>query len=90
MRVRTACRSIQNSTSSRKLLGSCATGNPIDDCWRCDSKWEKNRKKLADCAIGFGRKAIGGRNGEIYVVTDASDNPSKPKRGTLRQASISN
>jgi len=24
------------------------TGNPIDDCWKCDPNWEKNRWKLAD------------------------------------------
>ncbi|KAE8707461.1 putative pectate lyase 18 [Hibiscus syriacus] len=62
--------------ASRRNLGflSCGTGNPIDDCWRCDPNWEKNRQRLADCAIGFGKNAIGGRDGQIYVVTDSSDN----------------
>ncbi|CAN1790074.1 Probable pectate lyase 15, partial [Linum perenne] len=67
----------------------CGTGNPIDDCWRCDPNWENNRKHLADCGIGFGRNAIGGRDGSIYVVTDASDDDCvNPKPGTLRHAVI--
>ncbi|XP_062110524.1 probable pectate lyase 5 [Humulus lupulus] len=75
---------------SRRNLGflSCGTGNPIDDCWRCDPNWEKNRKRLADCAIGFGKHAIGGRDGKIYVVTDPSDHPVSPKPGTLRYGAI--
>ena len=48
-----------------------------------------NRQKLADCAIGFGREAIGGKNGQYYVVTDSSDNDSvNPTQGTLRYAVI--
>ncbi|MCO5591313.1 hypothetical protein L7F22_045294 [Adiantum nelumboides] len=79
--------------SSRRELSyytsSCATGNPIDDCWRCDPNWQSNRKRLADCAIGFGRDAIGGKHGEFYVVTDSSDdNAVTPKPGTLRHAVI--
>ncbi|KAG7586188.1 Pectate lyase [Arabidopsis thaliana x Arabidopsis arenosa] len=77
--------------SSRRNLGvlSCGTGNPIDDCWRCNPKWEKNRQQLADCAIGFGKHAIGGRDGKIYVVTDSSDKDVvNPKPGTLRHAVI--
>ncbi|XP_073280791.1 probable pectate lyase 5 [Primulina huaijiensis] len=76
---------------SRRKLGflSCNTGNPIDDCWSCDSNWEQNRQKLADCAIGFGKNAIGGRDGKIYVVTDSSDDDVvNPKPGTLRYAVI--
>ncbi|XP_060170804.1 probable pectate lyase 18 [Lycium barbarum] len=78
---------------SRRNLGylSCGTGNPIDDCWRCDPNWEKNRQRLADCAIGFGKNAVGGRDGKIYVVTDSSnDDPVTPKSGTLRYAVIQN
>ena len=68
---------------------SCATGNPIDDCWRCDPDWASNRKRLADCAIGFGRDAVGGRDGEFYIVTDDSDEDAvNPKPGTLRHAVI--
>ncbi|KAK6154474.1 hypothetical protein DH2020_008722 [Rehmannia glutinosa] len=55
-------RSIKNSTYETEA-GSCRTGNPIDDCWRCDPDWETNRKVLADCGIGFGRNAIGGETG---------------------------
>eukprot|EP01018_Ginkgo_biloba_P011705 Gb_02248 [translate_table: standard] len=81
-------RSINNT---RRELGyfSCGTGNPIDDCWRCDPNWQNNRKRLADCAIGFGRNAIGGKNGRFYVVTDPSDNDAvNPRPGTLRYAVI--
>ncbi|KAJ8547130.1 hypothetical protein K7X08_010716 [Anisodus acutangulus] len=82
--------SIRNSTERRKLgYFSCGTGNPIDDCWRCDPNWQKNRKRLADCGIGFGRNAIGGRDGLYYVVTDAGDDdPVNPRPGTLRHAVI--
>ncbi|ESW35694.1 hypothetical protein PHAVU_001G256800 [Phaseolus vulgaris] len=75
---------------SRRNLGylSCGTGNPIDDCWRCDPNWERNRKRLASCAIGFGKNAIGGKDGKLYVVIDSSDNPINPKPGTLRHAVI--
>ncbi|XP_065862649.1 probable pectate lyase 22 [Euphorbia lathyris] len=67
----------------------CRKGNPIDDCWRCDSEWETNRKRLADCAIGFGRNAVGGRDGELYVVTDSdNDDPVNPVRGTIRYGVI--
>lgn len=68
---------------------TCGTGNPIDDCWRCDRNWQKNRKRLADCGIGFGRNAIGGRDGRFYVVTDPTDHDAvNPKPGTLRHAVI--
>ncbi|GLJ34319.1 hypothetical protein SUGI_0690030 [Cryptomeria japonica] len=78
-----------NSTR-RDLAGlSCRTGNPIDDCWRCDPNWWRNRKRLADCAIGFGRNAIGGKYGRFYVVTDpGGDDPVNPRPGTLRHAVI--
>ncbi|CAA0381621.1 unnamed protein product [Arabidopsis thaliana] len=82
--------SIRNSTERRRLgYFSCATGNPIDDCWRCDRKWQLRRKRLADCSIGFGRNAIGGRDGRFYVVTDpGDDDPVNPIPGTLRHAVI--
>ena len=65
--------------------------NPIDRCWRCDPKWETNRKRLADCVLGFGRKATGGKLGPIYVVTDNTDaDLVNPKPGTLRHAVIQN
>ncbi|KAI4342611.1 hypothetical protein MLD38_027217 [Melastoma candidum] len=85
-----SCQANPNSTERRKLgFFSCGTGNPIDDCWRCDPNWQKNRKRLADCGIGFGRNAVGGRDGRFYVVTDPSDHdPVNPRPGTLRHAVI--
>ncbi|MBA0579185.1 hypothetical protein Gorai_021448, partial [Gossypium raimondii] len=82
--------SIRNSTERRKLgYFSCGTGNPVDDCWRCDRHWYLRRKNLANCGIGFGRNAIGGRDGRYYVVTDPrDDDPVNPKPGTLRHAVI--
>ncbi|CAO2821644.1 unnamed protein product [Amaranthus hypochondriacus] len=78
------------NVSSRRnwVVPSCMTGNPIDDCWRCDKSWEKNRQRLADCAIGFGKNAIGGKTGKIYVVQDSSDDAINPKIGTLRYGVI--
>ncbi|XP_038894610.1 pectate lyase-like isoform X2 [Benincasa hispida] len=73
----------------RKYNGPCLATNPIDRCWRCDKHWAKNRKKLADCALGFGRGTTGGKNGRIYVVRDSSDNDLlNPKPGTLRYGVI--
>ncbi|XP_056170197.1 probable pectate lyase 8 isoform X2 [Syzygium oleosum] len=82
--------SIQNSTARRNLgFFSCGTGNSIDDCWRCDPRWYLRRKRLADCAIGFGRNAVGGRDGKYYVVSDpGDDDPVNPRPGTLRHAVI--
>ncbi|KAG5239655.1 pectate lyase [Salix suchowensis] len=84
-----------NASLSRRSLFSieekdqCQTGNPIDDCWRCDPDWASNRQRLADCAIGFGQGSLGGRGGQIYVVTDSSDHdPANPTPGTLRYAVI--
>ncbi|KAF2590124.1 hypothetical protein F2Q70_00041707 [Brassica cretica] len=67
--------------------GKCIAYNPIDKCWRCDPNWEENRKKLAECVLGFGRKTTGGKDGPIYVVNDSSDDDLvNPKPGTLRHA----
>lgn len=83
------CRSSMKDSSGQLGERSCRTGNPIDDCWRCDPDWEANRRMLADCALGFGRNAIGGRDGEFYVVTDSeNDDPKNPNSGTLRYAAI--
>uniref|UniRef100_A0A7N0UJT7 Pectate lyase n=1 Tax=Kalanchoe fedtschenkoi TaxID=63787 RepID=A0A7N0UJT7_KALFE len=62
--------------------------NPIDKCWRARANWAVDRKALADCAVGFGKDAIGGKNGRIYVVTSNSDDPVNPKPGTLRYGVI--
>ncbi|KAL5709909.1 pectate lyase [Ranunculus cassubicifolius] len=90
-------RKVNVSVSRREMLGvfekgqtsSCSNGNPIDDCWRCDSNWANNRQKLAECGIGFGQYALGGKGGQIYTVTDSSDNnPVNPTPGTLRYGVI--
>ncbi|XP_008456459.2 pectate lyase-like [Cucumis melo] len=81
----------RNSTrrSLKKYRGPCLATNPIDRCWRCDRNWAKNRKKLAECPLGFGHQTIGGKRGPIYVVTDASDDDLvNPKPGTLRYGVI--
>ncbi|XP_057498108.1 putative pectate lyase 2 [Actinidia eriantha] len=62
--------------------------NTIDSCWRSNPNWVSNRNALADCAIGFGKDAIGGKYGAIYVVTDPSDDAVNPKPGTLRYGVI--
>ncbi|XP_068650651.1 probable pectate lyase P59 [Aristolochia californica] len=75
----------------RKYTGACLATNPIDRCWRCRPNWANNRKRLAKCALGFGRKTVGGKFGNFYVVTDSSDNDMvNPKPGTLRHAVIQN
>lgn len=67
--------------------GPCMAINPIDKCWRCDPNWDKNRQRLADCALGFGKGTTGGKGGPYYVVTDPSDDDMvNPKVGTLRHA----
>lgn len=89
-------RRVNVSLSIRQLFSTqekdqCQTGNPIDDCWRCDPNWSANRQRLADCAIGFGEGSLGGRGGQIYVVTDSSDHdPANPTPGTLRYGVIQN
>ncbi|KAJ0018867.1 hypothetical protein Pint_09845 [Pistacia integerrima] len=62
--------------------------NVIDSCWRWKSNWATNRQALADCAVGFGKGAIGGKYGAIYVVTSPADDPVNPKFGTLRYGVI--
>ncbi|PKA52782.1 putative pectate lyase 13 [Apostasia shenzhenica] len=83
----------QVELSRRRALSDplqCLTGNPIDDCWRCSGPdWSSDRQRLADCGIGFGRNAGGGKGGRTYVVTDPSDdNPADPAPGTLRFGAI--
>ncbi|KAH1063212.1 hypothetical protein J1N35_028199 [Gossypium stocksii] len=73
----------------KKYTGPCMAINPIDRCWRCKKNWAKNRKRLAKCVLGFGRKTRGGKKGEYYLVTDNSDDDVvNPKPGTLRHAVI--
>ncbi|CAA7402993.1 unnamed protein product [Spirodela intermedia] len=78
----------------RELLGKhkggpCMATNPIDRCWRCRKNWAHHRKRLATCALGFGRRTVGGRKGRFYVVNNPSDEDLvNPKPGTLRHAVI--
>ncbi|MCD7455431.1 putative pectate lyase P59 [Datura stramonium] len=86
-------KAVRGSNSRRRDLqrysGKCMATNPIDQCWRCDPNWARNRMKLTDCVLGFGRKTTGGKGGKIYVVKDNSDNDLvNPKPGTLRHAVI--
>ncbi|XP_074324915.1 putative pectate lyase P59 [Apium graveolens] len=79
----------RRSLRGKLLSGPCLPTNPIDNCWRCQANWAENRFRLADCGIGFGKPAIGGKGGPIYVVTDSSDEDViNPKPGTLRHAVI--
>ncbi|CAA2987447.1 pectate lyase-like [Olea europaea subsp. europaea] len=78
-----------NVTRRHLKEGDCKATNPIDRCWRCDPNWARNRKRLADCAQGFGRHTTGGRDGLYYVVNNPSDDDMQnPKPGTLRHAVI--
>lgn len=88
-----ACRVIEGTNTTRRNLkkyrGKCMATNPIDRCWRCQKNWVNNRKQMAKCVLGFGRRTTGGSAGRIYVVTDASDkNVQNPRPGTLRHAVI--
>ena len=89
------CLSLTSMATSSLLLFSCfilhlasssqsAVLNKIDSCRLAKSNWASNRQALADCVIGFGKDAIGGKYGAIYKVTDPSDDPISPKPGTLR------
>ncbi|CAM6041049.1 unnamed protein product [Sphagnum compactum] len=67
----------------------CGSGNPIDDCWRCDFNWESPRQSLADCVTGFGKNSIGVKNGQIHVVTDDTDyDVINPAPATLRYGAV--
>ncbi|CAL9248895.1 unnamed protein product [Arabidopsis halleri] len=80
-------RQVRSGKKKPRRGGRFESLNAIDKCWRGDKNWDKNRKKLADCVLGFGRKTTGGKNGPIYVVTDPSDNDLlNPKPGTIRHA----
>ncbi|XP_023743177.1 pectate lyase 4 [Lactuca sativa] len=69
----------------RRNLKACVAVNQIDKCWRCKADWADNRQALADCALGFGKGTTGGKGGDIYEVTDPSDDDfTEPKEGTLR------
>ncbi|GAA0174622.1 lyase [Lithospermum erythrorhizon] len=87
--VEESIKGVKNGGRRELAEGQCLSTNPIDSCWRCDPKWAANRKKLADCAKGFGHGTTGGKDGKFYIVTDPSDdNVVDPKPGTLRHAVI--
>ncbi|KAL3373029.1 hypothetical protein AABB24_005170 [Solanum stoloniferum] len=70
---------------TKKYKGPCMAVNSIDKCWRCDPFWAEDRQKMADCSLGFGINAMGGKYGPYYIVTDNSDDDViDPKPGTLR------
>ncbi|XVF87772.1 hypothetical protein PTKIN_Ptkin18bG0147600 [Pterospermum kingtungense] len=69
-------------------IGNNKVMNVIDSCWRTKSNWATNRKALADCSVGFGKAAMGGKYGAIYVVTNPYDDPVNPTPGTLRYGVI--
>ncbi|KAK4804364.1 hypothetical protein SAY86_004181 [Trapa natans] len=72
-----------------KIYRGCMAKNPIDRCWRCKKNWNDQRKRLANCALGFGKKTRGGAKGKHYVVHDAWDGDlMNPRPGTLRHAVI--
>ncbi|XP_027923940.1 pectate lyase-like [Vigna unguiculata] len=84
---------MQNSTRRglraprNPAFGPCDSTNPIDNCWRCNKDWANDRYQLAKCGKGFGRRAVGGLGGPIYVVNDTSDDDMQnPKPGTIRHA----
>ncbi|CAA7057551.1 unnamed protein product [Microthlaspi erraticum] len=72
--------------SSKYLVGLSL--NPVDSCWRGNPNWASSRHALANCAVGFGKAAIGGKHGPIYVVTNPSDDPRHPKPESLRYGAI--
>ncbi|MGD7340682.1 hypothetical protein ACQCRO_27650, partial [Ralstonia pseudosolanacearum] len=84
---------LQGGNSTRRGLkpytGRCMATNPIDRCWRCRKNWATDRKRLARCVLGFGRRTTGGLKGRFYLVTDPSDHDMlNPRPGTLRHAVI--
>jgi len=93
MHAKLSLKDVKVNGTRRNLLqgnpGTCTVTNPIDRCWRCSPNWAQNRFRLADCGLGFGYKAKGGKNGRFYLVTDPSDTDLlKPRPGTLRHAVI--
>ncbi|KAM1797142.1 hypothetical protein ACFX11_037292 [Malus domestica] len=62
--------------------------NVVDSCWRTKSNWATNRRALADCAVGYGKDALGGKYGRTYVVTTSNDDSVNPKPGSLRYGVI--
>lgn len=83
-----SCIHLAHASGYDKYSPPSTNMNVIDACWRSNSNWANNRQALADCAVGFGSDATGGKYGAIYEVTDSSDDPVNPKPGTLRYGAI--
>jgi pectate lyase len=71
------------------LLGSggvATAANVIDRCWRGQRNWAADRQRLAVCSVGFAGKMRQNRGAGVvaYTVTDPSDDPVRPRPGTLR------
>ncbi|KAF7038046.1 hypothetical protein CFC21_048276 [Triticum aestivum] len=60
--------------------------NVIDRCWRGQPNWATDRQRLAMCSVGFVGKMRQNRGHGVtaYTVTDPSDDPVRPRPGTLR------
>ncbi|XP_006659283.2 probable pectate lyase 4 [Oryza brachyantha] len=60
--------------------------NVIDRCWRGQRSWAADRQRLAVCSVGFTGKMRQNRGAGVaaYTVTDPSDDPVRPRPGTLR------
>nr|TKR79276.1 hypothetical protein D5086_0000273350 [Populus alba] len=60
--------------------------NAIDQCWKLNTNWRRSRQLLATCSVGFAGKMTNnvGRDVILYKVSDPSDDPVSPKKGTLR------
>ncbi|KAF2303699.1 hypothetical protein GH714_021344 [Hevea brasiliensis] len=68
------------------------------NCGKCGKKCKlmlayrvqlgKQSPSLADCAVGFGQAALGGKYGDMYLVTTPEDDPINPEPGTLRYGVI--
>ncbi|EPS60705.1 hypothetical protein M569_14096, partial [Genlisea aurea] len=62
--------------------------NAVDDCWRRDPVWSRNRQRLAACSVGYAGKMTGNVGPDVveYAVTNPNDDPLNPRPGTLRYA----
>ncbi|KAF7031027.1 hypothetical protein CFC21_042416 [Triticum aestivum] len=70
----------------RAATGNLRHENVIDRCWRGQSNWATDRQRLAMCSVGFAGKMRQNRGHGVtmYTVTDPSDDPVRPRPGTLR------
>ena len=75
-----------NVSLAKKTKITSLKMNAIDNCWRLNPDWWRNKHQLATCSMGYAGKMTNniGRGLTQYVVIDPSDNPINPKPGTLR------